>query len=34
MTLKELYEIVMTIIGLSGLVALAIVILVITGLFV
>lgn len=33
MTIKEYYEILMTIIGFSGLIALAIVILIITGLF-
>jgi len=34
MTVKELYEIVMAIIGMSGLIALAVVLLVLTGIFI
>ena len=34
MTIKEFYEILMSIIGISGLIALAVVVLIITGLFV
>jgi len=34
MTIKEFYEILMSIIGISGLIALAVVLLIITGLFV